>query len=43
MREYNDEQYKTVAILGSFGKHYESIVEAANIFKTNGLEFWFLN
>ena len=38
MREHNDDQYKTVAILGSFGKHYDLIIEAANIFKTNGIE-----
>ena len=37
MREHNDDEYKTVAILGSFGKHYESIVEAADIFKSNGI------
>ena len=37
MREHNDDPYHTVAILGSFGKHYESIVEAANIFKANGI------
>ena len=37
MRTQNDDQYKTVAILGSFGKHYNSILDAANIFKSNGI------
>lgn len=38
MREHNDDSYKSVALLGSFGKHYDLIVKAANIFKANGLE-----
>ena len=36
MREYNSSEYKSVAILGSFGKHYELIVEIANKFKKSG-------
>ena len=38
MRVHNDDQFKKVAILGSFGKHYDSIVETAKIFCENGIE-----
>lgn len=36
MRIYNGDPYKTIAILGSFSKHYKDIVEAAKIFTENG-------
>ena len=38
MRRYNADNYKKIAILGSFGKHYEVIVSAANDFIQDGFE-----
>lgn len=32
MRTYNFDNYKKIAILGSFGKHYDLIVDTASIF-----------
>ena len=36
MRKYNCDNYRNVAILGSFGKHYDLIVEVSRIFIENG-------
>lgn len=38
MRMYNGDEYKTIAILGSFSKHYNDIVATAEIFTKNGFE-----
>lgn len=38
MRQYNCSNYKKIAILGSFGKHYNLIVEIAKKFIDNGFE-----
>ena len=38
MKEYNKQNYKKVAIIGSFGKHYDIIVETAKKFIENGFE-----
>ncbi len=38
MIEYNKQNYKKVAIIGSFGKHYEIIVSTAKKFIENGFE-----
>lgn len=36
MRKNNGDPYKTIAIIGSFRKHYDEIVKSANIFTENG-------
>lgn len=38
MRVYNCDNYNSVVILGSFGKHYDLIVETAQIFTNNGFD-----
>ena len=38
MRKNNGDPYKTIAILGSFRKHYNNIVETANIFTKFGFQ-----
>lgn len=37
MRRFNDSKYKTMCILGSLNKHYDTIVETATYFKERGL------
>ena len=38
MRKYNDDKYRTVSILGSFNKHYETICETAKYLQQNGIQ-----
>ena len=37
MRRFNDSKYQTMCILGSFNKHYDTIVKTATYFKERGL------
>lgn len=38
MRKYNGDGYRKIAILGSFGKHYDLICDVANLFTDNGFK-----